>query len=99
MDYIGSAVPLYEGGKGALKVVVVGQLLPCHDALVAGEQGHARLALNRPLLHAAVGLARVVDKPRDRPASCVNDHVLIEIHQVVALCYVSGAPSVAVTQK
>lgn len=52
---------VFGGGGGVrgrlLEVVVVCQLLPGHDALVAGEEGHAWLAGDGPLRHAAVGRA------------------------------------------
>lgn len=38
-----------------------------------------------PLHHLAVGFARVVDEARDGAAGGVDDHVLVEEHEVVAL--------------
>jgi len=68
-----------------IEVVVVGQFFPGHDALVAGEEGHAGFAADGPFDHAAVGLTGVVDEAGDGAAGGVEDHLLVEVHEVVAL--------------
>ena len=75
------------GRSNRLEVVIVGELITGHDAIFSREQRHSWLAGHRPLDHVAIGLARVVDKPGDGAACSVDDHVLIKVHQIVALTH------------
>lgn len=68
-----------------LEVVIVAQLLSGHDAILSGKEGHARLPGNSPLLHTAIRFTRMVDKASNGSSSGINDHVLVKVHQVVAL--------------
>lgn len=69
-----------------LKIVIITQLLPCHDPAISCKESHTRLPCNSPLLHPAIRLARVINKASNGPSSGINDHVLIKVHQIIALC-------------
>jgi len=73
-----------------LKVVVIGQLFTCHNAVISSEKCHARLSCHNPLHHLAVGFAGVVDEASNGSACGINDHVLVEGHKVVALLCMSA---------
>lgn len=68
-----------------LIVVVICKLLTRHDAIVTRKECHARLACNIPLDHLAVWFARVINKTCNCTPRRVDDHVIIEKHEVVAL--------------
>lgn len=72
-----------------LEVVIIGQLFSSHDPPRTGEQCHSRLPTDRPLDHLAVGFTRVIDKACDCSPGRINDHFVIETHEVVALPRVS----------
>lgn len=77
------------GWVGVLKVIVICQLFSGHNSLLTSEQCHARLPGNSPLLHRAVRFARMVDEARHGASCCIDDHVLIEVHEIVALLDIS----------
>lgn len=68
-----------------VELVIIRQLFARHDACVAGEKCHAWFARYGPLDHPAVWFAGVVDKARDRASGGVQDHLLVEVHQIIAL--------------
>jgi hypothetical protein len=53
--------------------------------MVTSEKGHAGLASNNPFDHSAIGLAGMIDKAGNAAFGSIDDHILIERHQVVAL--------------
>ena len=81
--------------EGLLEVVIVSQLVTGHDTVWPGEKSHARFSSNSPFDHGTIGLARVIDESGDSSTSSINDHVLIEYHEVVALQIVSLEEPVA----
>ena len=74
-----------EGSEGLLKVIVVGELLAGHNAPVSCEERHSGFTRHDPFLHFTVGFAGVVDEPSNGATGGINDHVLVEYHQVEAL--------------
>lgn len=88
MGYIPKSVMLVgvtRRQSNSLKIVVIGQFLTRHDATIASEESHARFPSDSPLLHPTVGLTRVIDEAGDGASSGINDHILIKVHQIVAL--------------
>ena len=67
-------------GKSLLEVIVIGELLAGHDALVACKERHSRFSGYYPFLHLAVGFAGMVDEAGDGTSSGIDDHVLVEHH-------------------
>ena len=73
-----------------LKIVIVGELIASHDAAGTGEQRHARLSTHSPLDHLAVGFTRVIDESSNSPTSRIDDHFVVEAHEIIALQRISG---------
>lgn len=74
-----------KGGVFVLKIVIVRQFFTCHYSVVFRKKGHSRFSRNSPFLHPAIGLARVVNKTCNRAPCGIDDHVLVKIHEIVAL--------------
>jgi len=72
-------------GRNLLEIIVVGQLFPSHDAPVPSEESHTRLAGNSPLFHSAVGFAGMVDEARNGATGGIDNHILVEVHEIIAL--------------
>jgi len=68
-----------------LEIVIVRELFTSHDATPASEECHTRFSANSPLDHLAIGLARMVHETSDGTTSSVNDHFVVEAHEIVAL--------------
>ena len=73
-----------------LEVIVISQLLTGHDALLASKECHAWFAGYNPLDHLAVRFARMVHETGDGAPSGIDDHILVERHEIVALDSVSA---------
>jgi hypothetical protein len=71
--------------RNVLKVIVISQLFPCHDATVPCEKSHSWFPRNSPLLHSAIRLAGMVYKTGYGTAGGINDHILIKVHKIIAL--------------
>lgn len=71
--------------KDSLKIIVISKLFTRHDTSVTRKKSHTWLPTYSPFLHSTIGGARMVDEPRNRTAGCVNDHVLVKVHQIITL--------------
>jgi hypothetical protein len=75
------------GGKITLmKIVVESQFFARDNPQLARKQRYCRLTSNNPPFHAAIRLARMIDKTSDRTATGgVEGEILVEINHVDAL--------------
>lgn len=68
-----------------LEVVIIGQFFASHNPARTGEECHSWFSAYSPLNHLTIGLARVIDESRDSASSGVDDHLIVEAHEIVAL--------------
>jgi hypothetical protein len=77
------------GTRCLLEVVVICELLASHYSSRTSEQSHARLPTDSPFDHLAVGLARVVHKTGNSATGGIDDHLVVEAHEIITLAKVS----------
>lgn len=68
-----------------LEIVVVSQLFSRHDSSRTCEERHSWFPTNGPFDHLTIGFAGVVHKSCDGTSSGIDDHFVVETHEVVAL--------------
>jgi hypothetical protein len=73
-----------------LKIVIIGKFFTRHDPSCASKQSHAGFAINGPFDHLAVRFARMIYEASNCPASGIDDHLVVETHQVITLLCVRG---------
>lgn len=80
-----SIVEAKELNQDVLEIVVVSEFLSCHDTPRTGKKGHSRLTIDSPFDHLAIWLTRMIDEPSNGTTSGIDDGLVIEAHQIVAL--------------
>ncbi len=72
-----------------VEIIVVREFLSCHDTPIPGEKRHAWFAGYSPFNHFAIGFAGMIDEASYRSSGSVQNHVLVEVHEIVALYMIS----------
>lgn len=72
-----------------LEIVIISQLFTSHDSAGTSKKCHSWLSSDSPFDHLTVGFAGVVNESGNGTSRRIDDHFVVEAHEVVALIRIS----------